>query len=251
MTIVLLSLICWLIKYMLTWQPKPRSLSLDEKAIHVWRFDLDDCSESIVASCQQWLSQDEQARAQRYATQALRQYFILTRGQMREVLANYLNTTPGAVTFSYTENGKPYLQNSNLQFNLSHSGDYALLAVTRQAYVGIDIEDCTRKVEYLELAQRFFHPDEYQQLSKLPDNDLQHAFFQVWTAKEALVKATGQGIANSLDKIFLNLDTLVSPQAVVLPDMQVQLWVELFMPMTGYQAAVAYCNPAPDILFFA
>ncbi|MCW9047963.1 MAG: 4'-phosphopantetheinyl transferase superfamily protein, partial [Gammaproteobacteria bacterium] len=83
---------------------------------------------------------------------------------------------------------------NNIQFNLSHSGNLAILAVCRYHSVGIDTEHAERKVDWRGISKRFFTTNELQQLDKLTEAEQKQAFFQIWTRKEAHMKVTGQGL---------------------------------------------------------
>ena len=90
------------------------------------------------------------------------------------------------------EDGKPWLESGEWHFNLSHSGDWALLGVAREE-LGIDVEDSGRRVEHHPLAQRFFSRYEADRAHS------KETFFQIWTLKEAYVKAVGKGLRLPLD----------------------------------------------------
>ncbi|MGE5374287.1 MAG: 4'-phosphopantetheinyl transferase family protein, partial [Bacteroidota bacterium] len=109
-------------------------------------------------------SSDEQARADRFRFEQERRRFIVGRGTLRVILGRYLNSTPEKIKFTYHANGKPSLSNGLLQtelrFNLSHSGDMALLAVTQNREVGIDIETLRSNLDAGKLANQYFSPSE-------------------------------------------------------------------------------------------
>lgn len=88
--------------------------------------------------------------------------------------------------------GKPFLQNSNLKFSNTNSGDTDIVALQNKSEIGIDIEFFTEKSSFLEIAQRFFHEDEIEYLSEIENNKkLMSEFYRIWTIKEALVKCLG------------------------------------------------------------
>lgn len=103
--------------------------------------------------------------------------------------------------------GKPYLEGNPLYFNLSHSGDYALCAIS-SAPVGCDIE--ASATPDLRLAQRFFCPEENQWIQAGQNKAQQdHRFYRLWTLKESFVKATGQGLQLPLNAFCFNFSTEV------------------------------------------
>jgi 4'-phosphopantetheinyl transferase len=110
-----------------------------------------------------------------------------------------------SLEFARREQGKPYLLNSPLYFNLSHSGNFAALAVSAQGEIGIDIETI-RARNFLAIAERYYHTDELKQLLATPEAEREQLFFKLWTLKEAFFKATGGGISTGLDKVVFELN---------------------------------------------
>lgn len=160
-------------------------------------------------SLQDTLAGDEQSRAGRYWFQKDRDHFIAARGRLREILGRYLNTTPQELRFIYGPYGKPALAAKDgwqtLRFNLSHSQDMALYAITWERDIGIDLESNRPGLADEKIAEYFFSPGEVDQLHKLPENLRQRAFFSCWTRKEAYVKARGEGIQIELDSFDVSL----------------------------------------------
>ncbi|HEV2393476.1 MAG TPA: 4'-phosphopantetheinyl transferase superfamily protein [Verrucomicrobiae bacterium] len=151
------------------------------------------------------MSDDEIQRAGRFHFEQHRNRFIAGRGLLRAVLARYLCAAPKQIKFAYGTNGKPCLAKStggdNLEFNLAHSEDVALLAVTRTFPVGIDVERIRPMPDAAELVARFFSPRESAIFRGLPSEEQSSAFFSLWTRKEALLKATGEGIGHLLNQV--------------------------------------------------
>lgn len=179
------------------------------------------------------LSEDEISRFRRYRFAADQRKFAVARSSLRQILAHYSQRTPASLTFDYGSHGKPFLRhNSSLQFNVSHSGEYALCAVARQV-VGVDIEQL-RSMDHLEgLIKRCLAVSEQQALTKILPNNQSTAFLKYWTCKEAYLKATGQGISESLAAIEVDL---TPPARLKLPGKPWQL--QVFVPCDGYTAAV-------------
>jgi len=134
-----------------------------------------------------------------------RNRFITARAVLRSLLANYLDCAPEDLQFDYGANGKPALAgrlaDSGLFFNLAHSEDLALIAVTRLGPIGVDIEQIRPISDVDELVGRFFSPRENALFQSVPADQKNIAFFNLWTRKEAWLKATGEGIAHSLSRI--------------------------------------------------
>jgi 4'-phosphopantetheinyl transferase len=128
---------------------------------------------------------------------------------VRVLLAGYVGIPAASLTFRIGPHGKPALDGSaacaGLEFNLSHSGDLALCAVTRARAVGVDVEAIRPDFATSEVARRFFAPAEVAALEALPPGERVAGFFACWTRKEAYIKARGTGIALGLDRFEVSL----------------------------------------------
>jgi 4'-phosphopantetheinyl transferase len=123
---------------------------------------------------------------------------------VRSLLAAYLRVDRAAVAIERDDHGKPRLAQpvgTDLQFNLSHSGHSLIVALSRSQTLGIDIESGVRARPWLALAERYFTAEEYAALAALPAHRLRAAFLELWSCKEAVVKALGRGIAFGLDRL--------------------------------------------------
>lgn len=167
--------------------------------IDVWSWSLDR-PPSGIPDPTALLSPDERARAARFARHRDADRYIVGRSTLRIVLASYLDRHPEQLVFAYNEFGKPCLAEENgsdLHFNLSHSEDIAVLAVSDRFPLGIDIE--AEKPIAEDVAGHFFSPNECLRLRSLPLQQQQPAFYRCWTRKEAFVKAHGAGLSLALD----------------------------------------------------
>ena len=147
----------------------------------------------------QFLSEDERSRANNFKREHLKQRFVAARGNLREILAKYLACKPNEILFSYGDRGKPYVD--EVYFNLAHSQDLAIYAISGDREVGIDLEYIDLKCDVDAIAKNYFLPLEQKLIKGLSDRAKYLAFFRAWTLKEAYGKATGQGIANILDSL--------------------------------------------------
>ena len=184
-------------------------LSLPHDEVQLWRIDL----EAVGSDESRWrknLSPDELERASRFHFPRDRQRFAASRSLLRILLAGYLATDPAAVSFSYSEKGKPSLgpayAGSNLKFNISHSGGVTLLAFTRGREIGVDVEQVRGDSDLQAIARRFFSPKERARLADLPVEKTVDAFFRCWTRKEAYIKAVGDGLSLPLDQFDVSFD---------------------------------------------
>jgi 4'-phosphopantetheinyl transferase len=186
----------------INWPHPPPGWSLANHEVHVWASSLAADAEAI-ATYTSALSSDEIERVARFRFELHRNRFITGRGWLRTVLARYLDRQPGELRFEYNENGKPSLHGSELafHFNLAHCGDLAVLAITRAAEVGVDVERVRPLKDADDIADRFFSPTESDGLKALTAAEKPAAFFNLWTRKEAWLKATGEGLSDSLNQV--------------------------------------------------
>lgn len=147
----------------------------------------------------QFLSEDERSRANNFKREHLKQRFVAARGNLREILAKYLACKPYEILFSYGDRGKPRVD--GVYFNLAHSQDLAIYAISGDREVGIDLEYIDLKYDVDAIAKNYFLPSEQNLIKGLSDRAKYLAFFRAWTLKEAYGKATGQGIANILNSL--------------------------------------------------
>ncbi len=196
------------------WASPPTSLELDVGFIDVWltRIDL---SDEEIKKYVETLSEDEKVRAAKFSVPYKYDEYVVSRGLLRKALSHVLKQDPLDFQFEYTESNKPYLSQKNINgsiaFNLSHSHGRALIAISVDRNMGIDIEKIRPEVEYEKLAGRFFSEAEYAALMLLPSAERIKAFFATWTRKEAFVKAVGKGIAFGLSEFDVNVDAHAQP----------------------------------------
>ncbi|MDO8953597.1 MAG: 4'-phosphopantetheinyl transferase superfamily protein [Gammaproteobacteria bacterium] len=225
----------------ITWQPLDSSPALKASEVHLIAASL---SEDPAVANHYWeiLSSEEQARANQFRFAKHRSHFIMARGILRHILAGQTGIQPKAIEFRYLEYGKPeLLQNTSpaLQFNVSHSDAMALYALTLEHSIGVDIE-MIKPCNELELAKRFFAQDEYKALHALSAKDRTNAFFQIWTLKEAFIKALGTGLFQALDQFCVSAGAegkLISCQDANGPTSD--WYMRVFNYSEHYQAAFA------------
>jgi len=155
--------------------------------------------------------------------------------------------SPAEIRFRYEKNRKPeivYAQNSDgLRFNVSHSLGLAVIVVSLGRAVGVDIEKVNPKLEYLEIARRFFSEREYQALIALSPSERQRAFFACWTRKEAFLKATGVGLSYSLSEFSVSIapDGPAAIEEVKADPSAVGHWsLANLGPENGYEGTLAF-----------
>ncbi len=168
-------------------------IDLPDDEIHVWRIPLD-LPKWQIHELEQALSQDEELRADRFYFARHKRRYIAARGSLRKILGIYLDSDPESLLFSYSTKGKPSIPNGNIFFNLSHSNELALCAISGNRLIGIDIEHL-RPVNDIEgLSKRYFSHQEFQIIKSLPFEKKTETFYTIWTFKEAYLKAIGKGL---------------------------------------------------------
>ena len=177
--------------------------------VHIWKVQLLK-SPSEVAGLYDVLSDDERKRADRFYFHKDRNSFIVARGTLRNILSYYLSISPGEIEFVYNSYGKPFLRptknRSGLEFNLSHSSDIAIYAISTNRKVGIDIERIRKDFADMEIAKNFFSENEIRSLLSLEKEQRIIAFFNCWTRKEAFIKAVGKGLSIPLDSFDVSVE---------------------------------------------
>jgi 4'-phosphopantetheinyl transferase len=190
------------------WKSPTGELRLSEHEVHVWQVSLN-ASSSLIRRLQQFLHEEEVARAGRFVSERDRQHFIVARGVLRDILSRYLCVDPGYLRFDTNAYGKPSLDQPRgeprLNFNLARSHELALYVFSYAREVGIDVEYMRADFDFEELAKYSFSPYEQSILRALPATAKQETFFRCWTRKEAYVKAKGKGLSIPLDLFDVSL----------------------------------------------
>ncbi|MDT5062756.1 MAG: 4-phosphopantetheinyl transferase [Acidobacteriota bacterium] len=230
------------------WAAPPEQLTLLDDEVHVWRASLPRTTTKPpqLQSLYTLLSPDEVSRAERFHFERDRASFIVARGMLRTILAVYLKLHPAQLQFRYNAYGKPALDgdeaSSGLRFNLAHSHELALYAVTRNREIGIDVEYIRADFAGDEIAERFFSSTEIATLRKLSLEQRTEAFFNCWTRKEAYIKARGEGLSFPLDRFDVSLIPGEEPLTLNVhqASSETARWtLQSLMPEDGYVAAMA------------
>jgi 4'-phosphopantetheinyl transferase len=224
--------------------------------VHVWRVPLNLMTFHI-QNLRKILSVDELARASRFHFERDQKRFIASRGILRNILGHYLDKKPHTICFEYTKQGKPILSSqsgcSSIYFNLSHSDEFVLYAVTPDQNIGIDIECIRSDINMDQIAQSFFSQGEISSLKKAPKDLWPEVFFQYWTRKEAFLKALGEGISFPMEQCDVSLinGKVLSP--VILPgnnEVSSCWYIKDLFPGSGYAAAIAVGKANSDISYW-
>jgi 4'-phosphopantetheinyl transferase len=163
------------------------------------------------------LSPEEQHKIQQYKHKATQHIALISRGFLRIVLAKYTEQAANNLSFKRNKHGKPELVKNanNIRFNLSHNEQLIILSICVDDDIGCDIENPQRKISIEPLSRRFFAKQEHQQLITLNNTLQQQHFFELWTLKEAFVKATGIGIGLGLDSFYFEFNNKANQTAPI------------------------------------
>jgi 4'-phosphopantetheinyl transferase len=228
------------------WQKPPAKLSLVSGEIHLWRAWLHPAAQ-VIAQMAGWLAPDELDKAARFHFERDRQRYQVGRGLLRFILGAYLSFRPSRVQLVYNFFGKPGLlssgpKNETVFFNVAHTADWALYAITLGEDIGVDVEQLHPVFAMDQIATRFFSRQERSVLLALPAAQRQTAFFEVWTRKEAFLKALGSGLAHSLNGFSVSVapDQSARLEEIGGNTQAAATWsIYTLSPADGYTAAIA------------
>jgi len=208
-----------------SWSPAPDHPALAAGEVHVWRAKLDGPRPGL-----EGLPEPERERAVAFLRDDAAGRWVASRWALRQVLSRYLKEPAATIALELGENGKPQLGDraSGLHFNLSHSGDLALVAVARGREVGVDVEEVESDRDLLAIAERALTPEAVAEIRAAAPADQPLAFYRAWTRHEARLKCLGVGLGGA-----------DSGAPVALVDLEAA---------QGYAAAVAVSGAEPGTL---
>ena len=207
--------------------------------IHLWHTQDEHITDSpLIHLYHQYLSDEESKQQKRFHFEKHKHQYLITRALVRSVLSLYDdNISPEAWEFKSNAYGKPYISNTNsclpLCFNLSHTENFIVLAVSLSCDVGIDVEYLPRHGAMEEIAESFFSKAEVIELKKLPKEQQKQRFYDLWTLKEAYIKACGMGLSIPLNHFSYDF----TKEKLTLPSHQ----KETMHQMTGTFGKASQC----------
>lgn len=177
-------------------------------------------SKAQLQTLESWLHPTEIERGNRFVTEELQHRFKIGRGLLRWLLGSYLQLDPSELEFRYGQWGKPELKLSPLgrqvHFNVSHSHDWAMFAISRSP-IGVDLEVWQDRIKYRSIASQILSEREEQEFNQLPASEHAETILKLWVCKESILKAMGLGIAEGLRKTTYSLpipDGTFSPKKI-------------------------------------
>lgn len=170
--------------------------------VHVWYASLDR-AQAEIDEFERILSSEETDRARRFHRVVDRERYVVRSGLLRRLLSQYLGSAPNLVEISRDGNGKPYVPSrmnpDNLQFSEADSDNMAAFAFGRSSRLGIDIEKIREFADMLDLVEQHFTQREREEILCCPEDRRLMLFYRLWTRKEAVLKAQGEGLLKGLD----------------------------------------------------
>jgi 4'-phosphopantetheinyl transferase len=196
------------------------------------------------------LAETEWERGMRFRQPADQKRFTVTRGILKTLLARYLDRATTDIEFVESPHGKYGVRGAPIEFNVSHSGDYALLAFAEDP-VGVDVEQIKGDRVVEDLAARVLSPREHVRFLALANHDRQRAFFEIWTLKESVLKGIGSGLSvppEFIDVAFYpDTPKLLESRTEQITDVSQWALRSIGVGDLGYAAAIAVRHPAPSL----
>ena len=226
---------------------------LTKTEIHLWQICLNQFPPIQLFS---WLDPIEKQRAQQLKSETLYRRYVIAHAAMRDILSKYLGSTPASINLIQPPNQKPSIDSAqnqiDLEFNLSHSHEIAILALSRSLVIGVDIEHIRNIPDIAQLAKRFFTLSEYEILLGSPADKQLSLFFKIWTTKEAFLKAKGLGISHHLDQFSVKLNNHQEPIGICGSKSGIEPWIlQRLVTFPGYESTLAIESKSmPQLIYF-
>lgn len=224
-----------------------RTILLRPAEIHLWLAFYDEITEERLHSAyRELLNAAEKEQEPRFYFARDRRRYLVTRALVRTVLSRYVSIHPKEWIFSTNAYGRPDLVNAEarkacLSFNVSHTHSLIVLGVTKRRALGVDVENFREREVSIDIARRYFAPQEVTVLTAVPADQRQYRFFEYWTFKEAYIKARGMGFSLPLDKFSFSYPDDRAVEIAIAPELnddsaRWQFWQ--FRPKSEYLLAI-------------
>lgn len=193
----------------INWTSFSEEKSLENTTIYVVKADVKQYFITIINNYHEILSEQELKKSLRYINQVDMERYICGKHLLRTLLSKFVPLSPSEIKFQTTNNKKPTIE--GVEFNISHSGNYVLIAIGPSA-VGVDVEHVNRTFVYETMLETSFCSEEINFINA--NNDALNAFYFLWTRKEALLKASGEGLTDAMST-FSCLDDIVERERIL------------------------------------
>lgn len=219
------------------WKNYQQNQIINIEQLNVFKFSVDKVYDQIASIYTEALSEIELKKADRFLHFGDKKKFIVSKYMLRNLLSKLISTTPASILFELTQHKKPAIK-EKVEFNITHSNNIVLIAINKNP-VGLDIEFINKDFDYESLMPRVFNEPEQFYINS--NNNRLIYFYLLWTRKEALLKATGEGLLDHLEELFCLPEVIYRHQS--------KYHLSSFLVDDGYVASVAY-SPDTEILFW-
>jgi 4'-phosphopantetheinyl transferase len=225
-----------------TCHPNICDYSLYEDYVEIWKINL--CQLIKEEYIRDSLSEDEKKRSEKLLNDDKRRKFLASRFALRTIISRYTGASEKDVRFNYSEEGKPYLDtllsDRDIEFNLSHSGNFMIIALSKSLPVGIDLEMIVSMHAKGQIISQYFSSGDAVFYQRLPVYQRQCIFYQLWTLKESFSKAHGMGFSLSPNRNFAHLIQQPNLDTTKLTFVfDAGFWFTSFFPGNGFIASLA------------
>jgi len=230
-----------------------KKIYLLQNQVHIWFINFN-ISEDDITLLYKFLSEDEIVKASKFKFNKDKICSIITRGALRLLSSKYLNIKPEDIPFKYGDYGKPdYDFKTNLKFNISHSGQMAVIGFVLNDDIGVDIEEIKTNFDVLDIASNYFSNSEIEALKNLSLESQTKGFYRCWTRKESFIKANAKGLSFPLDSFSVSIDSDEKTELLETnwDKNETDLWkLFSFSPQKNYIGAVSVKGNIQNIKYF-
>ncbi|WJJ95640.1 4'-phosphopantetheinyl transferase family protein [Algibacter luteus] len=230
-----------------------KNISLDKNEIHIWFINFN-IPEKYFTLLNSFLSEDEILKASKFKFEKDKNCSIITRGALRLLSGKYLNLNPQEIEFKYGDFGKPAFNfETPLKFNVSHSGNIAVLGFCLHSDIGVDIEVMKANFDVFDIASNYFSSSEIEALKILPTEEHTKGFYRCWTRKESFIKAKAKGLSFPLDSFSVSIDSDIKAELLETKwdNNEKEFWkLFSFSPQENYIGAVSVKGQIQKVNYF-
>ncbi len=229
------------------------SFEILKTEVHIWFINLNKTIE-VIDSLKQFLSENEISKASKFRFEKDKNCSIITRGALRYLSGKYLKMNPENIIFKYGDHGKPNLDmKTDLKFNVSHSGNLAVIGFVLKNDIGVDIEQLKYDFEVMDIVNNYFSQHEIETLKKLPIEEQTNGFYRCWTRKESFIKAKAKGLSFPLDSFSVDIKSDEETELLETKwdKNEKDLWkLFSFSPIENYIGAVSVNGHIQSVKYF-
>jgi|GEM_PF-3379800 len=227
--------------------PKTKSSRIGANEIHIWTGKLDFSTNNLNLQTSSNLTESEKNKAKNIRFSKDRTQYLFSHDMLRVLIRLYGEPEAASSEFITNRYGKPFIQGSNIEFNLSHSGNIAMAAFSINIPLGIDVEKKRDDFDFMAIGKRFFTPKEYLHIESAKNP--RDCFFRYWTSKEAIIKAIGQGLSTDLTSFSIPSENSKPHTITWANSHRESLTYKLIgLPISnGYSAALAYQTGSAEV----